>query len=201
VDKTVGVSDQSAGAISLLANSGNGMNMQLPLGQRTGNVYYDPSRNLFWITVVMATPPDQLASVDPVAGQIKTRINLPGCVGAHGLRFHPDYASAFIACETNFVLVRVDIAGARVVGMAPTGNNPDVLSIDPGLGWLYVAAESGDLTVFDIDQPGVVLVGHDQPGPDSHTVSVDPATHRVFFPLMMGPSGTPVLRIMKPTGT
>jgi hypothetical protein len=54
--------------------------------------------------------------------------------------------------------------------------------------------------VFDIKQPGVVLVGHDHPGNNSHSVAVDPATHRVFFPLMAGSGGTPVLRIMKPTG-
>ena len=27
---------------------------------------------------------------------------------------------------------------------------------------------------------------------------LDPVTHRVFFPLMAGPGGTPVLRIMRP---
>jgi hypothetical protein len=81
-----------------------------------------------------------------------------------------------------------------------TGKDPDVLSIDPGLGWLYVSAETGDLTVFDLAKPGVALVGHDHPGPNSHTVAVDPATHRVFFPLMNGGDGKPVLRIMKPSG-
>ena len=30
------------------------------------------------------------------------------------------------------------------------------------------------------------------------TVAVDPVTHRVFFPTMVGPKGTPVLRIMQP---
>src|SRR5262245_58421044 len=68
---------------------------------------------------------------------------------------------------------------------------PDVLSIDPGLGWLYVAAESGDLTVFDIQTAGVVLLGHDQPGSHSHSVAADPATHRVFFPLQAGPKEVP----------
>jgi hypothetical protein len=67
--------------------------------------------------------------------------------------------------------------------------------------WLYVAAESGDLTVFDLGQPGVALIGHDQPGDSSHSVVVDPASHRVFFPLKAGPSGSPVLRIMRPSGT
>jgi hypothetical protein len=59
---------------------------------------------------------------------------------------------------------------------------------------------SSDLTVFDLQKPGVVLLGHDKPGANSHSVAVDPATHRVFFPLQAGPNGTPVLRIMKPSG-
>jgi hypothetical protein len=90
---------------------------------------------------------------------------------------------------------------AHAVTTAPSGTGPDVLSIDTGLGWLYLAAESGDLTVFDINQPGLVLLGHDQPGNNSHSVAADPTTHRVFFPLMKGPNGTPVLRMMKPSGT
>ena len=42
---------------------------------------------------------------------------------------------------------------------------------------------------------------HDTPGGNAHTVAVDPATHRVFFPLKTGPDGTPVLRNMRPGGT
>ena len=201
VDKVVGVSDQGDGAISLIEGSGTGRRSQIPLGRETGNVVFDSSRGWFWITVVTEAPPDQLMAIDPVAAKIITRINLPGCSGAHGLRLHPDHQSAFIACESNGALARVDLSGTHAVVTAPTGGGPDVLCIDPGLGWLYVAAESGDLTVFDINKPGVALVGHDHPGASSHTVAVDPDTHRVFFPLMSGTKGTPVLRIMKPTGT
>jgi hypothetical protein len=111
---------------------------------------------------------------------------------------HPDGASALIACEGNDVLARVDLAGDHALSIARSGAGPDVLAIDPGLGWLYVAAESGDLTVFDLAQPGLVSVGHDQPGTNAHTVAVDPVTHRVFFPLPQGTDGTPVLRIMQP---
>jgi len=53
--------------------------------------------------------------------------------------------------------------------------------------WMRVAAESGDLTVWNIAKPGLALVGHDHPGNDSHTVAADLATHRVFFPLPTGP--------------
>jgi hypothetical protein len=200
-DQIVGVSDQQDGALSLIKDAGRGQRSQVPLGTEIGNVVFDAARGVFWITVVTASPPDQLVAVNPKTATASTTIALPGCSGAHGLRLHPDGQSAFIACESNDRLTRVDLAGSHSVSTAPTGSGPDVMSIDPGLGWLYVAAESGDLTVFDITKPGVSLVGHDQPGANSHSVVVDPATHRVFFPLMAGPSGQPVLRIMRPKGT
>jgi DNA-binding beta-propeller fold protein YncE len=200
-DKIVGVSDQGDGALSLIANAGSGTRTQVPLGVETGNVAYDAARGRFWITVVRSSPPDQLVAVDPTTAQVTTTIDLPGCSGAHGLRIHPDGQTAFVACENNDMLARVELDGAHTVALAATGLGPDVLSIDPGLGWLYVAAESGDLTVFDINQAGVALVGRDSPGNNSHSVAADPATHRVFFPLMMGPNGTPDLRIMRPAGS
>jgi DNA-binding beta-propeller fold protein YncE len=200
VHKTVGVSDQRDGALSLIPSAGLGVRTAVKLGKETGNVVFDAGRGVFWITVVGAAPIDQLVAVDPVAAKVMERIPLPGCDGAHGLRIHPDGRSAFVACEDNDMLARVDLAGDHAVTTGPTGKGADVLSIDAALGWLYVAAESGDLTVFDIRRPGVALVGHDSSGPHSHTVAVDPATHRVFFPLMSGPRGKPALRIMRPTG-
>jgi YVTN family beta-propeller protein len=199
-DKIVGVSDQGDGALSLIANSGTGTRTPVPLGSETGNVVYDASRKQFWITVVRPSPPDQLVEVDPKAATVTTRIDLPGCGGAHGLRLHPDGQSAFIACEDNNKLARVDLGCAHAVTLGDTGAGPDVLSIDASKGWLYVAAESGDLTIWDITQPGAALVGHDQPGSNAHTVAADPATHRVFFPLPQGTGSTPVLRIMRPSG-
>jgi DNA-binding beta-propeller fold protein YncE len=198
--KIVGVSDQRDGALSLLAGAGSGARTQVPLGKETGNVVYDAARGWFWITVVGPASPDRLVAVDPTSAKVVASIGLPGCGGAHGLRLHPDGKSAFVACEDDDRLARVDLEGAHAIATAPTGSGPDVLAIDPGLGWLYVAAESGDLTVFDVKRPGVVLVGHDHPGEHAHSVAVDPATHRVFFPLLQGPSGTPVLRILKPAG-
>ena len=198
VHQTVGVSDQGDGAISLIAGSGSGVRTAVPLGIETGNVVFDATRDRFWITVVNASPPDQLVAVDPVTASVITRIDLPGCGGAHGLRLHPNGQSALVACEVNSVLVRVDLATPTNIVTAPVGNAPDVLSIDSVHDWLYVAAESGDLTVFDLRKPGLVNVDSEHVDNTAHTVAVDAATHRVFFPLEAGSQGTPVLRIMRP---
>ena len=200
VHKIVATSDQGDGAISLLASAGTGARRQLPLGTETGNVVFDASRGLFWITVVTASPPDLLVAVDPSTAKATSTIALPGCSGAHGLRIHPDAKSALIACEGNSKVVRVALDGSHAIDIAASGSDPDVLAIDPALGWLYVAAESGDLKVFDLGKPGLVAIDGEHPGDASHTVAVDPATHRVFFPLIAGAKGTPVLRIMRPAG-
>lgn len=197
--RVVGVSDQGDGALSLLADAGSGRRVQVPLGVETGNVVFDAVRGVFWATVVRAAPPDQLVAVDPLAASVTARVDLPGCSGAHGLRLHPDGQSALVACEGNAVLARVDLA-SRAVVTAAVGSGPDVLAVDPGLRWLYVAAESGDLTVFDLGRPGLVTLDAEHVGAAAHSVAVDPATHRVFFPLAVGPHGAPVLRIMRPAG-
>jgi DNA-binding beta-propeller fold protein YncE len=200
VDDIVGVSDQDDGALSLIPDAGRGTRVQIPLGVKTGNVAFDATRGVFWITVVQKAQPDQLQAVDPTDGTLLTSFDLPDCTGAHGLRLHPDAQSAFVACEGNDTLVRVDLASG-VQSTGATGAVPDVMVVDPKIGWLYVAAESGDLAVFDIRQPGVAPIGHDSPGDDSHTIAADPTTHRVYFPLQSGPDGTPVLRIMHPSGS
>jgi len=202
VHQIVAVSDQGDGAVSLISESGSGARKQVALGTETGNVVFDATRAVFWVTVVTASHPDQLMAVDPVANKTSTKIALSGCSGAHGLRVHPDGKSAFIACEDSAKVLRVDLAdGRHALESAATGVGPDVLAIDPGLGWLYVAAESGDLRVFDIRKSGLALVGSQHPADASHSVAIDPQSHRVFFPLVRGVNGTPVLRIMQPTGT
>jgi YVTN family beta-propeller protein len=201
VDHVVGVSDQKDGAVSLIPSMGSGTRVQVALGKETGNVIFDSGRNVFWAAVVNAQPPDQLVQIDPVAQKVAARIDLPGCSGAHGVRLHPDGQSAFVACEENNVLARVDLGGAHAITTADTGGGPDVMSVDTQLSWLYVAAESGDLVVFDIGKPGLVAIDREHPGDNAHSVAVDPPSHRVFFPLMAGPNGSPVMRIMQPKST
>jgi hypothetical protein len=201
VHQIVGVSDQGDGAVSLIGGAGSGARRQVILGVETGNIVFDPSRGLFWVTVVTAAPPDLLVAIDPVKAIVTTQVPVPGCAGAHGLRIHPDGKSALIGCEGNAKVARAALDGTLRIDVAPSGRGPDVMAIDPGLGWLYVAAESGDLQVFDLNQPGLVSIDSEHPADQSHSVAVDPATHRVFFPLAAGEKGSPSLRIMRPAGT
>ena len=71
------------------------------------------------------------------------------------------------------------------------------LAWDPAWRRLYVASESGVVSVFAVQ--GAVLQRLEELHiPHAHTVAVDPRTHRVYLPLE-NLGGHPVLRILQPT--
>jgi hypothetical protein len=77
------------------------------------------------------------------------------------------------------------------------GEDPDVLALDQSLRRLYVAAESGVVTVFGERGHSLVTLGRKFLATEAHTVAVDPVTHLVYFALQ-DVGGNPVLRIMAP---
>jgi DNA-binding beta-propeller fold protein YncE len=121
---------------------------------------------------------------------------LPGIEGAHGVVLDVSARLAFVAGEGNHKLAVFDLSTMRVLGTYNVGRDPDVLAFDPGMKMVYVAAESGEVSVFQ--ESGKKLVSKGQMKiPHGHTVSVDPQTHLVYFPLQ-NLNGHPVLRIMTP---
>ena len=194
IDHVVAVSAQRAGEVTLLADDGDGARTDVIVGNDTGNTEFHAGRGNFFATV---TNPDQLVEITP-SGAVVDRIDITGCSGAHGLRFTTDGKSALIACEINATLARVDLDGAdHAVVTAGTGLAPDVLSVDGDFNWVYVAAETGDLKIFDVGGGGLEEIDSEHPGASAHSVAVDKTTHRAFFPLENGGDG-PVLRVMKP---
>ncbi len=91
----------------------------------------------------------------------------------------------------------LDLTSMKVLATYPVGEDPDVLAFDPGLKILYVSAESGHVTVFREQGKRLAIEGEIFM-PYAHTVSVDPDTHLVPFPLQ-DIDGHPVLRIMETT--
>jgi DNA-binding beta-propeller fold protein YncE len=188
------VSNKNDGSETVLDARTGRVLRTVPLGKEAGNVTDDPTTRTM---LVAARPPDELAAFDATTGNVTGRIPLPGCDGAHGVYVDPPSRLAFVACEDNASLAIVDLAAHRELSVQKVGSDPDVLAFDAGLGRLYVAAESGDVTVFAVDGRGVRTLGRGHLAARAHSVSVDPRTHNVFFPLE-NVGGHPVLRVMQP---
>lgn len=194
-DSKVFVSDELGSAVLVIDADSNRLIARIATGGEVGNVRYDP------ITAKVYAPiqsRNELAVIDPAKLELVARHPLPGGEHPHGLAIAPDQAIGYVACDGNDRLLTVDLATGKVLERLPVAHDPDVLAIDPQSRRLYVASESGKLSTFDIttaSRPrslGDVFVGR-----DAHSVAVDPATHRLYFPLA-DVKGRSVLRVLAP---
>ena len=186
------VSDETGGTETVIDTQRNARIATIPLGGEVGNSQYDPVSKHVFVNVQTRS---ELVEIDTSTDAIVGRHRLPGADQNHGLLIEPKERLAIIACEGNNRLLTVDTRSMRVVGNAPVGGGPDVLAFDDELKLLYVASESGIVSVFRQQGSTMSKTGEGLLAPKAHTVAVNPGTHEIYFPLQ-SINGHPVLRIM-----
>ena len=192
--KRVFVSDEHGDADAVIDATTNELVTAIPLGGGAGNTVFDSGSGRILVAVHAK---NELVAIDPATAKIVARYPVPGIESPHGVALDLSARLAFVAGEENNKLALVDLTTMQVLATYPVGKDPDVLAFDPGLKRLYVSAESGNVTVFR--ESGKTLVNAGSLFmPHAHTVSVDPETHLVYFPLQ-DVDGHPLLRIMEPS--
>lgn len=167
----------------------------IDLGGEAGNTQYDPGRRRMLVTVQSR---NELVIIDPQTDTILSRHPLEGGRGPHGLLVAAPKRLAFVACEDDAKLLVVDLDRFAVMQVCSTGSGPDVLAFDEEFGRLYVASECGSVSVFQLHARILEKLEDFPVAPSAHSVSVDVATHEVYFPLKEV-EGHPVLRVMTPS--
>ena len=168
---------------------------RIPLGGEAGNTQYDSVARRILVAVQTR---NQLVAIDPRGDSIIARSDLRGADHPHGVYIDAPRRLAFVANEGNATLLVVDLRSMQVTSTYPLSDDPDVLAFDPGLRRLYVASESGVVSVFDESDEGALESKGAYRAPHAHSVAVDPTTHLVYLPLQ-NVRGRPVLRILAPT--
>jgi hypothetical protein len=168
----------------------------IDLGGGAGNSQYDAETGHILAAVHGR---GYLADVDPADARLVAKIPLPGIASCHGLNVAASLRLAFAVCRgAGPVLVVVDLRARRPMQSLPLPPDVDVLAFDPGSRRLYAASETGAVAVFGVAEDRTATeLGRGQLASNAHTVTVDPLTHRVYFPLE-DVGGLPVLRIMQP---
>jgi DNA-binding beta-propeller fold protein YncE len=187
------VSDEHGGVDAVIDAASNKLIANIPLGGGAGNTVYDSFSGHIMVAVHGV---NLLTVIDPATDQIVSRIPLAGIKNPHGIALDTSGRIAFIAGEGNHSLAMVDLQTMKILFTYQVGEDPDVLAYDTGLKRLYVSAESGTVTVFQNQGKKLTILGSLEM-PHAHTVSVDPKTHLVYFPLE-NVDGHPILRIMQP---
>ncbi len=189
--KKVFVSDESGGGELVIDAARDSVTATIPLGGEAGNTVYDGGSGCVLVAVQTR---NEVVALDPATERIVARFAVAGARHPHGLAVDTERRRLFVAGEGNATLVVVDLRTLRVVGRYAVGEDPDVLAYDAGWHRLYVAAETGPVTVFDAQGDSLVRIAS-VTIPNAHSVSVAPRTHLVYFPLK-NVNGRPVLRIL-----
>ena len=191
----VWTTNETGGSETVIDAATGAVRGTVPLGGDVGNVVYDPTGDQM-LVAVQGT--NQLAVIDPTALAVSKTVALPGCEHPHGLALDPSDRLGFVACQGNAALLTVDLGSGRVAGTNQVGDGPDVLAYDAGARRLYVAAESGWVSVFDLRDHQLAVVGNDHLAAGARVVAVDPTTHHSFYPIPSSADDRPALRELKP---
>ena len=194
-EQKVFVSDESGGIDLVIDARSNTVAGRISLGGEAGNTHYDAVSHCI---VVAVQTKNELVAIDPASERIVARYPM-SCDHPHGFLIDEPNRLAFVTCEGDAKLLVVDLRAMRLTATLRTADDPDVLALDPILGRLYVGCESGAVSIFEerfAGGQGTLASLGEYRAPYAHSVSVDPATHRVYVPLQ-DMKGKPTLRILE----
>jgi DNA-binding beta-propeller fold protein YncE len=192
-NRRIFVSDEKGSAITVIDADKDVVVKRIELGGEVGNVRFDPVTGRIYAPLQSR---NELAFIEPKSLQVQMQNPLLGCEHPHGLFIAPGNAIGYVACDGNDQLLTVDLVAGKLLDQEILGHEPDVL--DGTASRLYVAAESGYLSGFDISNPAhPVPLGKVMIGDNAHSVAVDPATHQLYLPIA-SKDGRAVLEVLNP---
>lgn len=150
---------------------------------RAGRIY----NNIEDASVIVAidTTTHQVVNTWPIA---------PG-EEASGLAIDLANHRLFTVCDK--MMVMLNSATGKVLGTLAIGDGPDAAAFDPGTGYVFASASDGTMTVAKVEAGRLVQVQILATPQRTRTMTIDPATHRVyaaaadFKPGQPGPDGKP----------
>ena len=194
--RRVFASDESSKGVELVIDAvGDTVVGRVELGGEAGNTIWDPVSQRILVAVQTR---QEIVAIDAGTARIVARYPVTGSRQPHGMVIDPTRRLLFVADESSGELFVLDLPSMRTRSRHRVGDDPDVLAVDPGLGRVYVACESGVVNVFGDDSGDLVSLGELRMA-HAHTVAVDPSTHLVYLPIERV-GGRPVLEIYRPAG-
>ncbi len=192
-DKKLFVSNQFGHSDTVIDVQTNQAIATIDLGGEVGNTQYDPSSKRILVAVQTR---NQLVALSPKTNQVLGRYDLPGCDRPHGLLIDGDRLRGYVACEGNARVAVIQFPTMQVISTQSVGDSPDVLALDRGLHRLFVASESGIVSIFATQGDALVKL-EDVFADRGHTIAVNQQTHEVYLPLEKV-GNQPILRIFVP---
>jgi len=159
----------------------------------TGMAQYDEVARKVWLNLRNA---NEIAEIDPQTDKVAARYRVAGCDFNHAMVIDAKNRRAFLLCVGNNVFTVFNLEKHRAIAHIRLPEGADDVKFDPGLRRIYVACESGVITVIEEQDPDHFRKLEDFPVQKGvHTLEVDTETHRVYTP-EAEENGQPVCRMI-----
>jgi len=165
----------------------------LRFASETGMAQYDEIGRKVWLNLRNA---NEIAEIDPQTDKVTARYRVAGCDFNHAMAIDAKNRRAFLLCVGNNVFTVFDLEKHRAIAHIPLPEGADDVKFDAGLRRIYVACESGAITVIEEQDAEHFRKLEDFPVQKGvHTLEVDTETHRVYTP-EAEENGQPVCRMI-----
>jgi DNA-binding beta-propeller fold protein YncE len=150
----------------------------VPLGGKLEAATSDPDH-----IYVNVEDTGEIASVDSKSWKPDHRWKLTGCEEPSGMGIDEKQHRLFSVCG-NKKMVVLDASNGKILATLETGAGTDGGGFDPGLGYAFASnGADGTLTVVTANKAGKYVVAGNVPTQrGARTMTIDPASHRVFLP-------------------
>jgi DNA-binding beta-propeller fold protein YncE len=150
----------------------------VPLGGKLEAATSDPGH-----IYVNVEDTGEIAAVDSKNWKQDHRWKLTGCEEPSGMGIDEKVHHLFSVCG-NKKMVVVDANNGKILATLDTGAGTDGGGFDPGLGYAFASnGADGTLTVVKSDKKGGYVVAGNVPTQrGARTMTVDPASHKIFLP-------------------
>ncbi len=192
--RKVYVSDEKRGQELVIDATNDRVTAVTDVGGEAGNSRYDPSSG--HVLVAVQTRND-IAEIDPATNKVVNRFTFRGADEPHGMFVDAEDGLLFVANQGSGMMSVLNLQTHTWISEHRVGDDPDVLAFDASRHLLYVAAESGVVSIFAIHGRSVGASGEVRI-PHAHTIAADSRTGFIYLPLE-NVGGRPILRIMRPT--
>ena len=130
---------------------------------------------------VNITNKGEVAEIDTASLKVLRSWSVSPCSSSTGMSLDVAHNRLFSVCRSKHLAVS-DIAAGKVVATLPIGSGVDASSFDPDTQLIFASNADGTMTVVHEDSPDkYTIVETVATGARAKTMTLDPATHRVFL--------------------
>ena len=130
------------------------------------------------------TDKSEVVEIDAMGMKVTRRWSIAPCGSSTGLAIDVAHNRLFSACRSKHLGVS-DIAAGKLVTTLPIGSGVDAAAFDPATQLIFASNGDGTLSVVHEDTPDTYTVVETVPtGPRAKTMTLDPASHRVYLGAM-----------------